>query len=302
VARRFYVESLQLEPSAPTLVAYALLELHHPETKPGNLTRVKGLFEEALLLDPRHGPAYNAYGNTEFQLGNVDEAKAIFERGVKAECSDLASLYHGYGMFELNCGNIERARSILQKGLQEIRVKNLGTDSIHRGRANFLSHTLGMLELNSNRPAVALDIFQEGLRRCGNSSQLLLGAALCEMRLGKEDAARALFEKSVLNDKKHAQAWQAWGVMETRAGDFKTASTLFQCGIKSVGNHGALWNGYGEFIWCYEFVLLNCTLTNRESDFLSLRQHLWKARRESPKMLGCTYNVCFLSMSHYSLR
>lgn len=257
MARRFYVESLQLEPSAPTLVAYALLEFRHAEMKPGNLTRVKGLFEEALLLDPRHGPAYNAYGNTEFQLGNLAEARSIFKRGVKAECSDLASLYHGYGKFELNCGNIERARSILQKGLREIRLKNLGTDSTHRDRANFLSHTLGMLELNSNRPAIALEIFEDGLTRGGNSSQLLLGAALCEMRLGKDNAARALFERSVLNDKKHAQAWQAWGVMETRAGDFKTATTLFQCGIRSASSHGALWNGYGEFISRHESALVN---------------------------------------------
>lgn len=245
-ARRFYIQSLRLEPSAPTLVAYALLELRHPETRPINMTQVKGLFEEALLLDPRHGPAYNAYGNIEFQNGNIAEARAVFERGLHAKCSDLASLYHGYGKFELSCGNVDKARAILRKGLEEIRFKNLGTDSTHRDRAKFLSHTLGMLELNSNHPADALDIFKDGLARCGNSSQLLLGAALCEMRLGKDDAARAFFERSVLNDRKHAQAWQAWGVMETRAGDYKTASTLFQCGIRSAPKHGALWSGYAS--------------------------------------------------------
>jgi Tfp pilus assembly protein PilF len=149
-------------------------------------------------------------------------------------------------MLEINCGNIDRARSILQKGLVEIRKKTWYTDSTHRDRASFLSHTLGMLELNSNRPSVALEIFNEGLKRYGNSSQLLLGAALCEMRMGKDDSARALFEMSVLNDRKHAQAWQAWGVMETRAGEFDTASTLFQCGIRSAPNHGALWHGYGK--------------------------------------------------------
>ena len=245
-ARRFYIESLRLEPSAPTLVAYALLELRHPETRPVNMTKVRGLFEEALLLDPRHGPAYNAYGNIEFQHGNIAEARVIFQRGVHAECSDLASLYHGYGKFELSCGNVEKARAVLSKGLEENKFKNLGTDSTHRDRAKFLYHTLGMLELNSNRPGDALAVFNDGLSRCGNSSQLLLGAALCEMRLGKDDAARGFFERSVLNDRKHAQAWQAWGVMETRAGDFKTATTLFKCGIRSVPNHGALWNGYGR--------------------------------------------------------
>mmetsp|Transcript_42337 Transcript_42337/g.102314 ORF Transcript_42337/g.102314 Transcript_42337/m.102314 type:complete len:797 (+) Transcript_42337:374-2764(+) len=243
-ARRFYVESLQLEPSAPTLVAFAMLELRKPESGTVNVTRVKGLFEEALLLDPRHGPAYNAYGNAEFQRGDVESARSVFERGVRARCSDLGSLYHGYGMLEINCGNVERARSILQKGLVEIRKKTWYTDSTHRDRASFLSHTLGMLELNSNNPSAALEIFEEGLNRYGNSSQLLLGAALCEMRMGKDDSARGLFEMSVLNDRKHAQAWQAWAVMETRAGEFHTASTLFQCGIRSRPNHGALWHGY----------------------------------------------------------
>lgn len=245
-ARELYTQSLHLQPSAPTLVAFAMLELFQPESKSANFTKVKGLFEEALLLDPRHGPAYNAYGNIEFKSGNIDSARAIFERGVSAECSDAASLYHGYGKFELSLGNVDAARSILEKGLGEVRMKGLGTDSTHRDRSKFLSHTLGMLELNSNRPVVAREVFQEGINRSGNSSQLLLGAALCEMKLGKENAARALFERSILSDKKHAQAWQAWGVMETRAGNFKTASTLFQCGLKSAPKNGPLWHGFGK--------------------------------------------------------
>jgi tetratricopeptide (TPR) repeat protein len=242
--RRLYSKSLQLEHSAPTLVAYAMLELRHPEGNKLDYARVKGFFEEALLVDPRHGPAYNAYGNAEYQQGSIEEARTIFERGVRAECADAASLYHGYGKFELSLGNVERARSILEKGLEEVRMKGLGTDSTHRDRAKFLYHTLGMLELNANRPMVATEIFQDGIQRCGNSSRLLLGAALGEMKVGKEDAARKLFERSVLSDKKHAQAWQAWGVMETRAGNFKAASTLFKCGIRSAPKHGALWHGY----------------------------------------------------------
>lgn len=241
-----YGESLQLEPSAPTLVAFAMLELRHSDSSNANYTFVKGLFEEALLLDPGHGPAYNAYGNAEFQRGNPDEARVIFERGVKAKCNDAASLYHGYGKFELSLGNVDKARSILKQGLAEVRHRIVGMDSTLRDRTSFLSHTLGMLELNSNRPVDALDIFKEGIARCGNSSQLLLGAALCEMKLGRDDAARALFERSVLSDKKHAQAWQAWGVMETKAGAFKTAGTLFQCGIRNAPTHGPLWYGYGK--------------------------------------------------------
>ena len=155
-ARRLYGESLSLQPSAPTLVAYALLELRHPESGKSDFARVRGLFEEALLLDPRHGPAYNAYGIAEYESGNVLEARSVFERGVRANCSDAGSLYHGYGKLELSLGNVDAARSILEKGLELVRAKDMGSDSTHRERAKFLSHTLGMIELNSNRPVIAL--------------------------------------------------------------------------------------------------------------------------------------------------
>jgi Tfp pilus assembly protein PilF len=227
------------------------LELNNPQqqtdtTPQANFTLVKGLFEEALLLDPRNGPAYNAYGNAEARRGNIEEARSIFERGVQANCSDAASIYHGYGMLEISCGNLEKARGILHQGLESVRQHQdlIFSDLPRRERAKFLSHTLGMLELNSNRPTIALEIFRDGIERCGNSSRLLLGSALCEMRLGKEEAARNLFQRSVLIDKRHAQAWQAWGVMETRAGNFKKASTIFQRGIKNAPGHAALWHGY----------------------------------------------------------
>ncbi|KAL3756715.1 hypothetical protein ACHAWU_006730 [Discostella pseudostelligera] len=46
-------------------------------------------------------------------------------------------------------------------------------------------------------------------------------------------------------DQCHAQAWQAFGVMEMRAGNFKAAKTLFECGLKNSPTHGALWQAYG---------------------------------------------------------
>ena len=262
-SRDLYMESLRLEPSAPTLVAFALLELKHPQyptttstettidkkvINVANFTLIRGLFEEALMLDPRNGPAYNAYGNAELRRGNMEEARLVFERGTKAKCSDAASIYHGYGMLEISLGNVDKARSILCEGLESVREHQdaISSDNPNRDRAAFLSHTLGMLELNSNRASSALKIFQEGIHRCGNSSQLLLGAALSEMRLGKEEAARSLFERSVYADEKHAQAWQAWGVMETKAGHFNRASALFQKGIKHAPWHGSLWHGYAS--------------------------------------------------------
>ena len=70
--------------------------------------------------------------------------------------------------------------------------------------------------------------------------------ALCESRLGNEKAARGMFERSLTADQGHAQAWQAFGVMEMQAGNFKNAKTLFECGLKNSPRHGALWQSYGE--------------------------------------------------------
>jgi tetratricopeptide (TPR) repeat protein len=246
-ARELYSASLSIQPSAPTLVAYALLDLRYPlEGTSISFNDTKRLFEEALLVDKRHGPAYNAYGRAVFEhQQDEDEARRIFERGVRVNCTDSASIYHGYARLELSLGNVNRARELLLEGNREVRRINVGTDSPHRERALFLTHTLGMLELNSNRPSASLEVFRDGIERYGNSSQLLLGAALCEVKLGNERKARVLFERSVLNDEKHAQAWQAWGVMEMRAGNLKTAKMLFECGIRSAPKHGALWHAYG---------------------------------------------------------
>lgn len=243
-ARELYGKSLSVEPSAPTLVSYVLLELR--ESKPVNYTRIQQFFEEALLLDPRHGPAYNAYGNMELRRGNVDAARQVFDRGVKAQCSDVASVYHGLAKLELSLGNVDEAKNALVEGLNQMETKERVMDTFHHDRAMFLAHSLGMLELNSNRVAEAMTVFQDGIARYGNSSQLLLGAALCEVKLGKEDSARHLFERSVEADTRHAQAWQAWGVMEMRAGNITTAKTLFETGIKSTPKHGALWQAYAH--------------------------------------------------------
>ena len=72
-ARRLYAASLSIQPSAPTLVAYALLELYHP-TATSTFNYTKRLFEEALLVDRRHGPAYNAYARAVAEHENATAA------------------------------------------------------------------------------------------------------------------------------------------------------------------------------------------------------------------------------------
>jgi crooked neck len=274
-AQYYYGASLQIQPSAPTLVAYALLNLkNHNFGAPSdvvskgvmddngnktngnssinlmapklNMNETKQLFEEALMIDRRHGPAYNAYARTVMEYDNdVHLARTIYERGIRANCTDMASIYHGYARLELSLGNVEVARNILIEGQHEVNRINIGTDSPHRDRAVFLTHTLGMLELNHHRPNHAYDVFLDGIDRYGNSSQLLLGTALSLVKLGKERQARDYFEQAVTTDERHAQAWQAWGMMEMRGGNYKTAKVLLECGIRNTPRYGPLWHAYG---------------------------------------------------------
>jgi len=246
-ARTFYNSSISLQASAPALVALAMMELRYPEIKegPSNYTVTRSYFERALLLDPKHGPAYNAYGNMEFQRGNLTLARDIYRKGVQVECSDPASVYHGLAKIELSMGNVDLAREILLMGLKRVEAQDRMMDSSRHERAVFLVHTLGILELNSNRVVEASRVFNEGMVKYDRCSQLLMGAALCAIKLGSMEKARSLFECATKADKYHAQAWQAWGVMESRAGNIIAAKTLFESGIKNCDRHGALWNAYG---------------------------------------------------------
>ena len=134
-ARHYYGASLSLQPSAPTLLAYAMLEMRSSKSRSQNTTttqlyhynhtKVTKLFEEALLLDPRHGPVYNvynAYGTIETKRGDTHNARQIFRAGILARCTDAASVYHGLAKLELSLGNVENARSVLRDGMEEARL------------------------------------------------------------------------------------------------------------------------------------------------------------------------------------
>ena len=78
---------------------------------------VRKLFDEALLIDPKHGPLYNAYGNLELREGNTGRARQLYEDGINANCTDASSVYHGLAKLHLSLGEVEEARTVLHRGL-----------------------------------------------------------------------------------------------------------------------------------------------------------------------------------------
>jgi hypothetical protein len=101
-----------------------------------------------------------------------------------------------------------------------------------------------MLYLKEGDVVKAKKVFEDGLVEGGGdeySSRIELGAALCSVRLGDEENARAHFDRSITSDHSHAHAWQAWSIMEIKAANFTVAKTLIECGLKNCPDHGALW-------------------------------------------------------------
>ena len=107
---------------------------------------------------------------------------------------------------ELSERNVDEARDILMRGLEQVeRLEGMMLNNSQRKRGFFLEHTLWMLELNSHRLERAKSVFENGIKRHGDSSQLLLGAASCEVRVGNENGAREIFQQAVNADNKRSK-------------------------------------------------------------------------------------------------
>eukprot|EP00177_Eucheuma_denticulatum_P006244 GFKZ01011386.1.p1 GENE.GFKZ01011386.1~~GFKZ01011386.1.p1 ORF type:complete len:872 (+),score=119.49 GFKZ01011386.1:84-2618(+) len=232
-ARKWFEKSVDVRPTAPAFVAWALLE-----EREGNLDEAKRLFEEALTTDAAHGAAYNAYGMMEARRGRLEDARKVYERGLKVFAS--SSVWHGYGQLELKLGrNPDRARELFRKGVAQTREDT-----------SFIWHTWGMLEVAEKNVKDARRVFRDALKRYPQNSRILVGAALAEAaschRTGADEtAARDLFKRAVVADPTHAHAWQAWGVFELRRGREDAGQALFRRGLRLCPTHGALWQAWG---------------------------------------------------------
>ena len=101
------------------LIVYGMLKLCSPEgvdLEEGvgpNTTTMRNLFNEALLIDPKHGTVYNAYGNLEHWQANLERAKQLYKDWIRAYCTDAMSVYHGLAKLNLSMGEVENMLLLL---------------------------------------------------------------------------------------------------------------------------------------------------------------------------------------------
>jgi len=77
----------------------------------------------------------------------------------------------------------------------------------------------------------AIELFERALKQNPRDAGVLQPYALYVAKLGDIDAARDLLRRATEVNKRHAAAWQAWGVLETRQGSAEDARKIFQEGI-----------------------------------------------------------------------
>ena len=149
--------------------------------------------------------------------------------------SDLSSLYHACGILEVRANNPKAAADAYRRGI-EIAMK--GGRELDPA-VEFLFHSLGMMELEYQRPLEAKKVFTLGTSLFPQQPLLLLGLAIAETKLGGHEQARKLFRSSIDVEVTHAHAWQAYAIFEKQCGNIELARALFREGLKNVPSHGA---------------------------------------------------------------
>jgi len=230
-ARKAFAESIRKGGGAPAFVGWALLE-----EAAGHIPTAAALFARGAMADVNHAPLHNARANFEMRRGNSTGARIIFEEACRR--NPCATLWHGWSQLELRDGALDRAADLLLRGTSSVR----GLE-----HTSFLWHSLGMVRLKQGKFLDALHAFKKGLRRNPGSSQLFLGIARVYALRGLYGLAREHFRLAINSDERHAQAWQAWGVFESRHGHSDTARAIFLKGLKLCPTHPTLWQAAATF-------------------------------------------------------
>jgi len=98
---------------------------------------------------------------------------------------------------------------------------------------------LGLARLleQDGRTEDARRVYDQGTRATEGENAFLWQAwAVLEERAGNPGTARRLYDAATVADKRHAAAWHAWGMLEKRQGNYQRARDLFMQGLRLIGD------------------------------------------------------------------
>ena len=179
---------------------------------------------------------YTAWASLEYcKAGDIRRARELYNAAIKVDprCS-VAHLQ--LGVMEANDGNWESA----QKWFDAVLKFDQRNSRVLQAYAIMESKRRGG---NSRK---AIDLFERALKANPRDGGVLQAYALFVATLGDIESARNLLSRATEVDKRHAAAWQAWGVLETSHGNPEQGRIIFQQGIWACAQlTGAQSGGYG---------------------------------------------------------
>ena len=251
-AEDLYLQALRSRPShAAAWVALAQLRTKELRqgARAGRMCYQSAEHELKRIGAKPNAFVYSAWARNEYVKGEertIRRARELYQLALDADprCS---SAYLQLGVMESECGNFDRAKECFEKVLKFDR------------RNSRVLQAYAIMESKRPREEVdsrkVLHLFERALKANSRDAGVYQAYALYVKGLGDIDSARELLRKGTEVNKRHAPAWQAWGVLETNYNSAKIARDVFQQGIWACAQPGGgqsggrrcarLWQAWG---------------------------------------------------------
>lgn len=224
------------------------------EQRVGDINKARLCYRKALELDNSLANVYHSWSRLESSQNNIRRAALILKRGVQA-VPDNHRLHHAFGDLHLTVGDYDAAEISLRKGLKIAPTY----------QKSFMLSSLGVLEFSRGNVELARAYFTDSIKRNKRHAQAWLSLALLEEKDGKNDVARATYERAAKNfaffdDKKNADGrnaqplgskwvhvFQSWARFEQVAmKDIDAATAVYSQSTLIFPNDWKLWLNWGK--------------------------------------------------------
>ncbi|KAL2534723.1 high chlorophyll fluorescent protein [Abeliophyllum distichum] len=187
-------------------------------SKQSNMNEARAVYEKGCQATQGENPyIWQCWAVLENKLGNTRRARELFDAATVADKRHIAA-WHGWAVLELKQGNVKKARNLLGKGLK------------YCGGNEYIYQTLALLEVKAKRYEQARYLFRQATKCNPKSCASWLAWAQLEAQQEKNQAARRLFEKAVQASPKNRFAWHVWGVFEANLGNVDLGKKLLKIG------------------------------------------------------------------------
>lgn len=227
-ARELFKKGLGVGGGAGILKAWAEVE-----ERVGDLGKARELLAKAVAEAPGEVEGYVGLARLEVRRGFQERGLEVIRAAASLDATPPAIVFNCWALIEWGaCGRVGEARKVLERGV-----------GMHVGDPALLQ-TLGTLEEECGEREKAKACYARSVEARPTAPAFVAWALLKEKEKDAAEA-RALFEKALTTDPLHGAAYNAYGMMEARAGNLKRARQVYERGLKYCPSP-SVFHGYGQ--------------------------------------------------------